>query len=148
MLIPPEIPKKENKNEKEEDDDEKPEEAEEEGEEKEPLSHLNMIWDEMEVDNDDDDIMEDECVGHDYNIISKGTPKSNDSSSTSTTIAKKNPTIVACTYKETSTDIYPEKKKENEKEQTPNKSPINFDLTQNIMGDLNPDYDVVEDLKR
>ena len=55
MLLPLEPPKKENKKEKEE---------EEEG----PPSHLNLIWDEAEVDNDDHDIMEEACVGHDYNL--------------------------------------------------------------------------------
>ena len=75
MLLPPEPPKKENKNEKEEDDDEQQEEAEEEEEEEEPPSHLNLIWGEVKVDNDDDDIMEEACVGHDYNLPSKGTPK-------------------------------------------------------------------------
>ena len=75
MLLPPEPPKKESKNEKEKDDDEKQEKAEEEEEEEEPPSHLNMIWDEVEFDNDDDDILEDACVGHSYNLHSKGAPK-------------------------------------------------------------------------
>ena len=35
-----------------------------------------------------------------------------------------------------------EKKKEKEKEITPSESPINLDLTQNILGDLKVDYDV------
>jgi hypothetical protein len=58
MFLPPEPLKRENKNEKEGDDDEKQEEAKEEEEEEEPPSHLNMIWDETEVYNDDDDIIE------------------------------------------------------------------------------------------
>ena len=102
----------------------------------------------MEVDNDDDDIMEEACVGHDYNLHSRGTPKSNDSPYTVKTIAKKNPTKVASTYRETSIDKSNEKEKENDKEQTLSQSPINLDLTQNILGDLKLDYDVVEDLKK
>lgn len=50
------------------------------------------------------------------------------------------------TSKETLIDKYSEK--ENEKELTPRKSPINLDLTQKILGDLKLDYDVVEDLKK
>jgi hypothetical protein len=38
-----------------------------------------MILDEVEVGDYDDEIMEEACIGHDYNIHSKGTPKSNDS---------------------------------------------------------------------
>ena len=64
------------------------------------------------------------------------------------TVAKKTPTTMASTSKETSTDKSPEKEKENEKEKTPSKSPISLDLTQNILGDLKLDYDVVEDLKK
>lgn len=75
MLLPPDPLKKESKNEKEEDDDEQQEKADEEEEEKEPPSHLNLIWDEAEVGVDDDDIMEEACVGHDNNLCSKGTPK-------------------------------------------------------------------------
>ena len=75
MLLPLQPPKKESKNEKEEDDDEKQEEADDEQEEEEPSFHLNLIWDEMEVGDDNDDIMGEACVGHDYNLCSKGTPK-------------------------------------------------------------------------
>ena len=75
MLLPPKHPKKESKNEKEEDDDGQ-------WEEEDPSSHLNLVWDEVEFSDDDDDIIEKEWVGHDYNIRSKGTPKSNDSPST------------------------------------------------------------------
>ena len=77
-------------------------EAEEEEEEEDPPSHLNLIWDEVEVDNDDDYIMEEARVGQDYNVDSKGNPKLNDSPSASKIVAKK----------------------------TPSKSLINLDLTQ------------------
>ena len=45
------------------------------------------------MDDIDDDIMEEACVGNDYNLWSKGAPKTNDSPSTSKTVAKKTPTI-------------------------------------------------------
>ena len=137
MLLPQEPPKKESKNEKEDDDDEKQEEEEE------PLSHLNMIQDEAEFD-DDDDIMEEACVGHDYNLHSKGSHKSNDSPCAVKTVAKKTTTTSSTTSKQTSID----KSSEKEKELTPNKSPINLDLTQKFLGDLKMDYDVVQDLKK
>ena len=105
-----------------------------------------MIWDEAEIDNDDDDIMEEACVGHDYNLCSKGTPKSNDSPFASKTVAKRNSTIVAS--KETLTNKFPKKEKEIQREESPNKSPIILDLTQNIPGDLKLDYVVAEDLKK
>jgi hypothetical protein len=141
MLIPPEPPKKENKNDKKEDEEDQ---REEEGEE--PPSHLNLIWDEEEIsDDDDDDIMEEACVGNDYNIQSKGAPKSNDSPSTMKTDINKNATE-ASTSKHTSTDKYNEKEKE--KEVIPSKSPISLDLTQKNLGDLKLDYDLVEYLKK
>ena len=43
--------------------------------------------------------------------------------------------------KETTTKIV------KEKEVTPSRTPISFDLTQRVLGDLKLDYDVVEDLK-
>ena len=89
MLLPQDPPKKEKKDEEEgENDDEQEEEAKEE-EEEEPPSHLNLIWDEMERDNGYDDVLEEACVGNDYNILSKGTPKSNDFTYASKTVAKK-----------------------------------------------------------
>ena len=67
LLTPPEPPKKEKRSEKEEEEEDQDEEEEEEGEE--PPSHLNIIWDEEEfVDEHDDDIMEEACIGNDYNI--------------------------------------------------------------------------------
>ena len=43
-------------------------EEEEEEEEEEPPSNLHLIWDDTELDDIDDDIMEETCVGNDYNI--------------------------------------------------------------------------------
>ena len=71
----------------------------------EPSSNLHLIWDDTELDDIYDDIMEEACVGNDYNLQSMGTPKSNDSSSTFKTIAKKT-TLAA-----TSTKISIEKDK-------------------------------------
>ena len=56
---------------------------EEEEEEEEPPSNLHLIWDDTELDDIDDDIMEEACVGNDYNIQSKDAPKINDFPSTS-----------------------------------------------------------------
>lgn len=56
--------------------------------------------------------------------------------------------MTTSTSKHTSIDKSPEKEKEKEKEVIPNKSPISFDLTQNILGELKFDYDGVEDLKK
>ena len=63
---------------KEEDDEEEKEE-----EEAEPSSNLYLIWDDIELDDIDDDIMEEACVGNDDNIQSRVAPKINDSLSTS-----------------------------------------------------------------
>ena len=94
--------------------------------------------------------MEEACIGNDYNLRSKGAPKTNDTPSTSKTNNK------SSSSKQASTNKSPEKKKEKEntkekekeREATPRKTPINLDLTQTILGDLKLDYDVVEDLKR
>ena len=56
---------------------EEDEEEEEEEEEGEPSSNLHLIWDDTELDYIDDDIMEEACVGNDYNIQSKDAPKIN-----------------------------------------------------------------------
>jgi hypothetical protein len=58
------------------------EEDEEEEEEEKPLSNLHLIWDDTKLDDIDDDIMEEACVGNDYNIWSKDAPKINDFPST------------------------------------------------------------------
>ena len=62
---------------------EEDEEKEEEEEEVKPSSNLHLIWDDTELDDIDDDIMEEACVGNDYNIQSKDAPKINDFPSTS-----------------------------------------------------------------
>jgi hypothetical protein len=57
---------------------------------------LNLIWDEEEIgDYDDDDVMEEACVGNNYNIQSNGSPKLNDSPSTTKTNTKKNATTTS-----------------------------------------------------
>ena len=58
-------------------------EEEEEEEEEEPPSNLHLIWDDTELDDIDDDIMEETCVGNDDNIHSRDASKINDSLSTS-----------------------------------------------------------------
>ena len=77
MLTPLEHPKREKMNAKEEDEEDQYEEEEgKKGEE--PLSHLNLIWYEEEFNDDnDDDIMEEACLGNDYNFHSKGSLKMN-----------------------------------------------------------------------
>jgi hypothetical protein len=94
--------------------------------------------------------MEEACIGNDYNLQSKGAPKTNDTPSTSTTNNKNS------SSKEASTDKSPEKEKEKkntkekekEREVTPRKTPISLDLTHKILGNLKLDYDVVKDLKK
>ena len=86
MLTPlkPPIGEKRNEKEEEEEDQEQEEEEEEEEEGEESPSHLNLIWDEEEFrDDDDDDIMEEACIDNDYNLRSKGFPKTNETPSTS-----------------------------------------------------------------
>ena len=51
----------------EEDEEEEKEEPEEE-EEAEPSTNLHLIWDNTILDDIDDDIMEEACVGNSYNI--------------------------------------------------------------------------------
>ena len=94
--------------------------------------------------------MEETCIGIDYNLLSKGDPKTNDSPSTLKMNNKSSTSKQASTNKSPEKGKYKEneKEKEKEKEVTPRKSPISLDLTQKILGDLKLDYDVVEDLKR
>ena len=73
--------------------------------------------------------MEEACVGNDYNIHSKGAPKTNDFPSTSKIGSS-------------------EQTKDNRRNPTTSQPTISMDLTQNILGDLKLDYDVVEDLKK
>ena len=49
---------------------------EEEKKEK-PSLNLHLILDDTKMDDINDDIMEEACVGNDYNFQSKGTPKTN-----------------------------------------------------------------------
>lgn len=108
LLTPPEPPKREKRN-KEEHEEDQDEEEEEEGEE--PPSHLNLLWDEEEFRDDEDDyIMEEGCIGNDYNLRSKGAPKTNETPFSS----KKNNTN--STSKQAFVDKSPEKEKEKEKE--------------------------------
>ena len=134
MLLPP----NEDKNKEEDQEDEAEEEEEEEG----PQYHLNIIWDEAKVYNEDDYLMEEACIGNDYNLQSKGAPKSSKS-----TCTLKTPAIAASATKVTFTRKSYEKNKVNEYHPTASKPIINLDLTHNILGALKLDYDVVEDLK-
>jgi hypothetical protein len=76
MILPQEL--------QEEDEEEEKEEAKNE-EEAKPSSNLHLIWDDTELDDIDDDIMEEACVGNNYNLWSKDAPKTNDFPSTSKT---------------------------------------------------------------
>ena len=49
-----------------------------EEEEVEPSSNLHLIGDDTELDDIDDDIMEEVCIGNNYNLWGKGAPKIND----------------------------------------------------------------------
>ena len=109
LLTPSEPLKIKKRNEKEEEEEDQDEEEEEEGEE--PPSHLNLIWDAKEFgDDEDDDIMEEACIGNDYNLRIKGAPKTNDSPSTSKTNNE------SYTSKQASTDKSPKKENAKEKE--------------------------------
>ena len=94
--------------------------------------------------------MEESCIGNDYNLRSKGAPKTNDKPSTSKTNNKNSSSKQAYTDKSLEKEKEKEtsKEKEKEREVTPSRTPISLDLTQKILGDLKLDYDVVEDLKK
>jgi hypothetical protein len=94
----------------------------------EPSSNLHLIWDDTELDDIDDGIMEESCVGNDYNIQSKDTPKINDFPSTSKSESF-------------------EKIKYMRRNSTNSQPTTCMDLIQMILGDLKLDYSVVEDLK-
>ena len=94
------------------------------------------------MDDIDDDVLEEACVGNDYNLRIKGAPKYNNSPSTSKMIVEKT------THTVTSPEKSSEKDKYKGKVSTLTKSTISMDLTQNILGDLKLDYDVVEYLKK
>ena len=74
------------------DENEYEEDKEEEKEEEEakPSSNLHLIWDDTEMDDIDDDVMEKACVGNDSNLQSKGSLKSSDSPYSSKIGVKKN----------------------------------------------------------
>ena len=109
ILTLSEPPNKSKKCDKEEEDEEQEEEEEEEGEE--PPSHLNVLWDEDDFrDGDEDDIVEEACIGNYYNLQSKGALKKDDKPFTWKENKKNDPS------KQPSTDKSPEKEKEKEKE--------------------------------
>lgn len=99
------------------------------------------------MDNVDDDVMEEACVGDDYNLRSKGDPTSNNSPSILRMSMKKTHAATNLTSKETSTEKYLVKTKTNMKDSTANKSTTSMDISQKILSDLKLDWDVVEDLK-
>ena len=82
-----------------------------------------------ELDDIDDDIMEEACVGNDDNIRSRDAPKINDSLSSSKLESLENI-------------------KDMRRNSLASQSTTNMDLTQMILGDLKLDYSVVEDLKK
>ena len=102
---------------------------EEEEEEEEPPLNLHLIWDDTELDDIDDDIMEEACVGNDYNIWSRDAPQINDSPSTLKLESL-------------------EKIKDMRRNSLTSESTTNMDLTHMILGGLKLDYSVVEDLKK
>ena len=91
----------------------------------EPSSNLHLIWDDTELDDIDDDIMEEACVGNDYNIQNEDAPQINDSPSTSKLESLENI-------------------KDVRRNSTTSQPTTSMDLTQMILGDLKLDYSVVE----
>jgi hypothetical protein len=94
------------------------------------------------MDDIDDDIMEEACVGNDYNLRSKGAPKTNDCPSTSKTLEKMTPTV------ETSIERSSKQTKDTWRNSITTQPITSMDLTQKILGDLKLDYDVVEHLNK
>ena len=84
---------------------------------------MHLIWDDTEMDDIDDDIMNEAYVGNDYNLQTKGSPKTNDSPSTSKTILEKIPTTT--TYVERSS----EKTKGTRRNPTTTQPTTSMDLT-------------------
>ena len=107
MLLPSKTPRKQNKV-VEEDNDEDEEGEVEEIEEGEHLPNLDLIWDETELDNMDDDVMKEACVGIYYNLWRKESPSTS------------NPTTIAFAPTKTSIEEFLEKDKENENDSTIN----------------------------
>ena len=91
MMLLQDPPNKDKMDDEEGNNDDKQEKEVEEEEETNPLSHLNLIWDDIKIDDIDDGVLEETCVGNYYNLRSKGAPKSNDSPTTSKMVPKKNP---------------------------------------------------------
>lgn len=110
-------------------DEEEEEEEEEKKEEEEPPSNLHLIWDDTKIDDIDDDIMEEACLGNDYDLWSKDAPQRNDSPSTSKSESLENI-------------------KDMRRNSLTSQSTTNMDLIKMILGDLKLDYSVVEDLKK
>ena len=92
-------------------------------------SNLHLIWDDIELDDINDDIMEEACVGNDYNLWSRDSPQINDFPSTSKLGSLENI-------------------KNTRRNSTTSQPTTSMDLTQMILGDLKLDYSVVEDLKK
>jgi hypothetical protein len=61
--------------------------------------NLNFVWDDTELDNMDDDVMKEACVGVDYNLWRKESPST------------LNPTTMSSTPTEISTEEFIEKDK-------------------------------------
>lgn len=78
---------------------------------------------------------------NDYNIQSKGAPKTNDSPSTSK-MAMKKIRVAAISAKRS------EQTKYTWRNPTTSQPTISMDLTKKILGELKLDYDVAEDLKK
>ena len=70
MLLPPKTPGKQNKG-VEEDNNEDEKGGAEELKECEHLPNLNLVLDDIELDNMEDDVMKEYCVGIDYNLWRK-----------------------------------------------------------------------------
>ena len=121
---------------KEEDEEEKEEEKEEE--EEKPSLNLHLFWDNIEIDDIYDDIMEEACLVNDCNIWIKGAPRTNDSLSTSKMDVKNTPT------KETFVERSSEQTKDTRGNPTTSQPTTSMDLTHKILGDLKLEYDVIK----
>jgi hypothetical protein len=135
MLLPPKHPK----------NDEEEETEEEEGEHP---SKLNLIWDDKEMDDIDDDVMEEACVGNDYNVQSKVASTYNNSPCTLKMAMKNTPTTIPSTSKDPSTEKYFTETKINPNNSTTKKYSTSMDTSPKILSDLKLDYDVIKDLKK
>ena len=91
--------------------------------------------------------MEEDCVGNDQNVWSKGSPTSNNSPSNSKMDMKKNLATIASTSRDPSTKKYFTKTKGNPNNSTTNKSAMSMDTSLKILSGLKLDYDVIKYLK-